>query len=80
MPLDRLRVPLLWDLAEDDIPGMAFPALWECKTMNDKSWRDTVKHGVSKSKPVYAAQMAIYQAYMEASIPGISANPAVGGN
>lgn len=45
--------------------------------MNDKSWRDTVKHGVSKSKPVYAAQMAIYQAYMEASIPGISANPAL---
>ncbi len=45
--------------------------------MNDKSWRDTVKHGVSKSKPVYAAQMAIYQAYMEASIPGISANQLV---
>ena len=57
--------------------GMSYPALWECKTMNDKSWRDTVKHGVSKSKPVYAAQMAIYQAYMEASIPGISANPAL---
>ena len=35
--------------------GMSYPALWECKTMNDKSWRDTVKHGVSKSKPVYAA-------------------------
>ena len=57
--------------------GMSYPALWECKTMNDKSWWDTVKHGVSKSKPVYAAQMAIYQAYMEASIPGISANPAL---
>ena len=57
--------------------GLTFPMLWECKTMNDKSWRDTVKHGVSKSKPVYAAQMAIYQAYMEASIPGISANPAL---
>ena len=28
--------------------GMSYPALWECKTMNDKSWRDTVKHGVSK--------------------------------
>ena len=39
--------------------GMSYPTLWECKTMNDKSWRDTVKHGVSKSKPVYAAQMAI---------------------
>ncbi|TXH80341.1 MAG: hypothetical protein E6Q74_08310, partial [Pseudoxanthomonas sp.] len=56
--------------------GMNFPALWECKTMNDKSWRDTVKQGVAKSKPVYAAQMAIYQAYMESAIPGISRNPA----
>ena len=45
--------------------------------MNDKSWRDTVKNGVAKSKPVYAAQMAIYQAYMETSIPGISQNPAL---
>jgi len=57
--------------------GMRYPALWECKTMNDKSWRDTVKHGVTKSKPVYAAQVAVYQAYMEASIPSIADNPAL---
>lgn len=57
--------------------GMRYPALWECKTMNDKSWRDTVKHGVSKSKPVYAAQLAVYQAYMDASIAGIASNPAL---
>mgnify|MGYP000594262687 CR=1 FL=1 len=55
----------------------AQPHVLEFKTMNDKSWRDTVKHGVAKSKPVYAAQVAVYQAYMEASIPGISANPAL---
>jgi hypothetical protein len=57
--------------------GMGYPAIWEFKTMNDKSWRDTVKHGVAKSKPVYAAQVAIYQAYMEASVPGVSSNPAL---
>lgn len=57
--------------------GLAYPALWECKTMNDKSWRDTVKHGVARSKPIYAAQLATYQAYMEASIPGIAGNPAL---
>ena len=45
--------------------------------MNDKSWRDTVKHGVTQSKPVYAAQIAIYQAYMDGVIPGISENPAL---
>ena len=29
------------------------------------------------SKPLYAAQIALYQAYMEARSPGISANPAL---
>jgi hypothetical protein len=57
--------------------GLAYPSLWECKTMNDKSWRETVKLGVARAKPIYAAQIAIYQAYMESSIPGISRNPAL---
>lgn len=59
------------------IPGLAYPALWECKTMNAKNWRDTVAKGLVVAKPVYAAQIALYQAYMEGSIPGISANPAL---
>ena len=42
------------------VPGMAFPALWECKTMNAKSWRETASKGVAVSKPVYAAQIAVY--------------------
>ncbi|MBL8577208.1 MAG: hypothetical protein JNK47_08285 [Mesorhizobium sp.] len=53
------------------------PALWECKTMNAKNWRDTVARGVVLAKPIYAAQIALYQAYMEAQVPGISANPAL---
>jgi len=57
--------------------GLTVPALWECKTMNAKNWRACVKDGVAKSKPVYAAQIAVYQAYMEAGVPGISAAPAV---
>ncbi|HHK74729.1 MAG TPA: hypothetical protein ENJ57_06155, partial [Rhizobiales bacterium] len=57
------------------LPGV--PALWECKSLNARSWRDTVKRGLAVSKPVYAAQIAIYQAYMEPVVPGISANPAL---
>jgi hypothetical protein len=57
--------------------GMRYPSLFECKTMNDKNWRDCVKRGVALSKPVYATQIAIYQAYMEPAVPGISANPAL---
>ena len=57
--------------------GLHTPALWECKTMNAKNWRACVKDGVTVSKPVYAAQIAIYQAYMEHSVPGISSAPAL---
>jgi hypothetical protein len=57
------------------IPGMAFPALWECKTMNAKAWRETSSKGVSVAKPIYAAQIAVYQAYMDASVPGVADNP-----
>jgi hypothetical protein len=56
---------------------LAYPALWECKTMNDKSWRETVKQGVARAKPIYAAQIAVYQAYMEGSVPGVARNPAL---
>jgi hypothetical protein len=45
--------------------------------MNDKSWRQTVKQGVAAARPVYAAQIAVYQAYMEGAVPGIASNPAL---
>ena len=57
--------------------GIGVPALWECKTMNAKNWRACVKDGVAVAKPVYAAQIALYQAYMEGAVPGISAHPAL---
>ena len=44
--------------------GMAVPALWECKSANAKNWRDIVKRGVTLAKPIYAAQIALYQAYL----------------
>jgi len=62
--------------APEDL-GLGVPALWECKTMNARNWRETVKKGVALAKPVYAAQIAIYQAYMEPGVPGISAAPAL---
>ena len=56
---------------------LVVPMLWECKTMHDASWKDTVKRGVAQSKPVYTAQLAIYQAYLETTVPGLSQNPAL---
>jgi len=51
--------------------AMAMPALWENKVLGSKSWQDTVKKGVAISKPLYAAQMAIYQAYMDLPNPAL---------
>ena len=45
--------------------------------MNAKNWRETVKSGVAVAKPIYAAQIALYQAYMDASVPGLASNPAL---
>lgn len=59
------------------IPGLAFPALWECKTMNAKAWRETSSKGVAVTKPIYAAQIAVYQAYMDAAVPGVADHPAL---
>ena len=42
-----------------------YPALWECKCLSNKSWSDLEKKGLGASKPVYAAQVAIYQAYLQ---------------
>ena len=53
--------------AGPDLPDLGYPALWECKTMNAKNWRETVAKGVVQAKPVYAAQIALYQAYMDLS-------------
>jgi len=57
--------------------SLGVPALWECKTMNARNWRETAAKGVVVTKPVYAAQIALYQAYMEGTVPGISGNPAL---
>lgn len=52
--------------------GFAYPALWENKALGNKSWTDLVKKGLAVSKPVYAAQVAVYQAYL-----GLHENPAI---
>lgn len=46
-----------------------YPCLWECKSLNEKNWQDVVKKGVQISKPIYAAQIALYQAYLDLTNP-----------
>jgi hypothetical protein len=44
--------------------GVPWPALWEHKAVNAKSWNDIVKRGLREAKPIYYAQIQIYMAYM----------------
>lgn len=48
---------------------LQYPLIWECKSLNNKSWNETVKKGLKLSKPIYAAQIAIDQAYLELTNP-----------
>lgn len=49
-----------------------YPYLWENKWVGAKYWQAIVKNGVRAERPVYAGQVATYQAYME-----LTANPAL---
>ena len=53
-------------------PGLGYPALWENKALSAKSWRELDKHRLAVAKPIYAAQVAVYQAYL-----GLHAQPAL---
>lgn len=67
-----------WSVLDDDGEGhvdgilrvgphraLAYPALWECKALNEKNWQAVKKHGLYLAKPVYMGQFAINQAYLE---------------
>lgn len=43
--------------------GFEYPALFEAKCLGDKGWKQLARHGVAKAYPIYAAQVATYQAY-----------------
>jgi hypothetical protein len=50
----------------------AYPALWECKSVGAKTYREVEKQGLKKARPGYYAQVAIYQAYLH-----LADNPAI---
>jgi hypothetical protein len=45
--------------------GFTCPALWENKCLGAKSWRELESKGLAAGKPVYAAQIALYQAHLQ---------------
>jgi len=56
-----------------DLPGvyLNFPFLWEHKAINAKNWRAIEREGLEQTFPQYAAQVALYQAYLELPNPAL---------
>ena len=45
--------------------GFTYPALWENKCLGSKSWRELEKNRLATAKPIYHAQVVLYQAYLQ---------------
>lgn len=43
---------------------VAYPLLWECKTMKAARWRELTKNTLEVTNPRYYAQVQLYMAYM----------------
>jgi hypothetical protein len=48
-----------------ELPEAGFPCLWEHKCLGDKGWRSLERDGLEKAYPQYAAQVSLYQAYLD---------------
>jgi hypothetical protein len=48
-----------------ELPEAGFPCLWEHKCLGDKGWRTLERDGLEKAYPQYAAQVSLYQAYLD---------------
>lgn len=51
--------------------AMRLPAVWEHKMLGAKGFAKASKHGVAIAYPNYAAQIAIYQAYLDLQEPAL---------
>jgi len=46
------------------LPGVGYPCVWEHKALGAKRWGNLERDGIEKAYPQYAAQIWIYQAYL----------------
>lgn len=60
-------------IAGPDLAGayLMYPFLWEHKAINAKNWRALERDGLEKTFPQYAAQVALYQAYLNKPNPAL---------
>jgi hypothetical protein len=47
------------------LPALRYPCLWEHKCLNAKGWKAIERDGLTGLYAIYAAQVAIYQVYLD---------------
>ena len=60
-------------IAGPDLPGtyLIYPLLWEHKAINARNWKALERDGLEKTLPQYAAQVSLYQAYLDITNPAL---------
>jgi len=53
------------------LPSLVYPAIWEHKALNGNNWRAVERDGLKKKHGYYLAQVALYQAYLDATNPAL---------
>jgi hypothetical protein len=53
------------------VTDLTTPALWECKALNARNFRAVERDGLAKVFPRYAAQIAIYQNFLDVLNPAL---------
>jgi hypothetical protein len=58
-------------VAGPQIDDLDYPAIWEHKALGAKSWRAIERDGLVGLYEVYAAQVSLYQAYLDCTSPAL---------
>jgi hypothetical protein len=58
-------------VAGPQLPALRYPFLWEHKCLGAKGWKAIERDGLTGLYAVYAAQVAIYQAYLDVTNPAL---------
>jgi hypothetical protein len=58
-------------IAGPELPGLIYPCLWEHKCVKDRSWKKIEHDGLIELYAVYAAQVAVYQVYLDCINPAL---------
>jgi hypothetical protein len=58
-------------LAGPGVDGLTYPCLWECKALKAKGWNAVANNGLTGPYTVYAAQVALYQHFLELQNPAL---------